>query len=220
MTSCIDSTPPWFVGRWRDWHRGHGCDQDDGKPRSDACVAEIAQHAANEATGFLTDAELGFLRVSTTSGNTMLVRALDELAVRRRMLTELSCQVDNISLTTRLSIVAWLQSADPSDFHPDPDKHEIARTCQLRIARQLLHKLGADHVMQGPPSYRCACGIEFDNYDALVEHVRLSIACPRCGAAPADLGTDALFRWACGHWIARDDLSAAIRTDDSSPKEP
>jgi hypothetical protein len=46
-------------------------------------VTEIAQHEANQATGYLTDAELRFLRTSTTSGNTLLVRALDELKERR-----------------------------------------------------------------------------------------------------------------------------------------
>lgn len=81
--SCTDHTPSWFVGHWRDWHRGHGCDKDDDRPRSDVAVTEIAQHAANADTGYLTDAELGFLRVSTTSGSTVLVRALAELAARR-----------------------------------------------------------------------------------------------------------------------------------------
>ena len=81
--SCTDHTPSWFVGHWREWHRGHGCDKDDGKPRSDVAVTEIEQHAANEASGFLTDAELRFLRAATTSGDTLLVRALDELAWRR-----------------------------------------------------------------------------------------------------------------------------------------
>ena len=38
---CRDFTPPEFTGRWRDWHRGHGCHLDDGKPRSQAGVAEI-----------------------------------------------------------------------------------------------------------------------------------------------------------------------------------
>lgn len=80
---CTSSTPPWFIGHWRDWHRGHGCDQDDGKPRSEDATAEIVQHEANAATGFLTDAELLMLRASTTSGNDLLVRALDELAARR-----------------------------------------------------------------------------------------------------------------------------------------
>ncbi len=81
--SCPNSTPSWFVGHWRDWHRGHGCTQDDGKPRSTVATTEIEQHEANAGTGFLTDAELGFLRAATTSGDTMLVRALNELVARR-----------------------------------------------------------------------------------------------------------------------------------------
>ena len=81
--SCTNHTPSWFVGHWRDWHRGHGCDRDDGKPRSEDAKTEIAQHEANAATGFLTDAELSFLRASTTSGNELIVRALDELVARR-----------------------------------------------------------------------------------------------------------------------------------------
>ena len=80
---CTNSTPAWFVGHWRDWHRGHGCDQDDGKPRREEASVEIAQHEANQTTGYLTDAELRYLRASTTSGNELLVRALDELAARR-----------------------------------------------------------------------------------------------------------------------------------------
>jgi hypothetical protein len=80
--TCTNS-PPWFVGHWRDWHRGHGCAQDDGRPKSAEATTEIAQHAANETTGYLTDAELSFLRASTTSGNELLVRALDELKQRR-----------------------------------------------------------------------------------------------------------------------------------------
>jgi len=80
---CSSPTPPWFTGHWKDWHRGHGCKQDDGKPRSDAATTEIAQHEANRDTGYLTDAELRFLRASTTSGNELLCRALDELAARR-----------------------------------------------------------------------------------------------------------------------------------------
>ena len=82
--TCTDHSPSWFVGHWREWHRGHGCEQDDGKPRSDAATIEIKQHAANAGTGFLTDAELRHLRAATTSGNTLLVRALDELATRRK----------------------------------------------------------------------------------------------------------------------------------------
>jgi hypothetical protein len=82
---CTDPTPSWFVGHWREWHRGHGCMQDDGKPRSDLAKVEIEQHAAHDRAGssFLTDAELRFLRGRTTSGDTLLVRALDELAARR-----------------------------------------------------------------------------------------------------------------------------------------
>lgn len=80
---CAHPTPPWFTGRWQDWHRGHGCGQDDDQPRSEAAVTEIAQHAANEGTGYLTDAELACLRARTTSGDTLLVRALHELCTRR-----------------------------------------------------------------------------------------------------------------------------------------
>lgn len=34
--SCSDNCPPWFDGHWREWHRGHGCDKDDGRPPSAA----------------------------------------------------------------------------------------------------------------------------------------------------------------------------------------
>ena len=80
---CTNGTPPWFTGHWRDWHRGHGCDLDDDRPRSENAKTEIVQHAANKATGYLTDAELRMLRAATTSGNELLVRALDELTARR-----------------------------------------------------------------------------------------------------------------------------------------
>ena len=80
---CPSGTPSWFTGHWRDWHRGHGCDRDDGKPRSEAAVAEIVQHEADKSSGHLTDAELIFLRARTTSGDALLVRALAELAERR-----------------------------------------------------------------------------------------------------------------------------------------
>jgi hypothetical protein len=39
---CTNFCPPEFTGRWRDWHRGHGCNQDDGKPRTVEGAAEIA----------------------------------------------------------------------------------------------------------------------------------------------------------------------------------
>lgn len=38
---CQEFCPPWMVGHWRDWHRGHGCHLDDGKPRSEAGIREI-----------------------------------------------------------------------------------------------------------------------------------------------------------------------------------
>lgn len=38
---CSNNSPPWFTGRWRDWHRGHRCDKDDGKPRTAEGAAEI-----------------------------------------------------------------------------------------------------------------------------------------------------------------------------------
>jgi hypothetical protein len=71
------------------------------------------------------------------------------------------------------------------------------------------------HAFLGPPGWNCACGEKFDDYAALEAHVLRSIVCPHCGAAPAALGNvDALFRWTCGHWIARGNHSAAIRTDE------
>ena len=41
---CSNMSPPWFTGRWRDWHRGHGCDKDDGKPRAPWAQADIDAH--------------------------------------------------------------------------------------------------------------------------------------------------------------------------------
>lgn len=41
---CSNMSPAWFTGRWRDWHRGHGCDKDDGKPRTPEGQAEIEEH--------------------------------------------------------------------------------------------------------------------------------------------------------------------------------
>ena len=38
---CSNDSPPWFTGRWRDWHRGHGCDKDDGEPRTPEGALEI-----------------------------------------------------------------------------------------------------------------------------------------------------------------------------------
>lgn len=39
---CTNFSPPWFRGRWRDWHRGHACDKDDGRPRTLEGATEIA----------------------------------------------------------------------------------------------------------------------------------------------------------------------------------
>jgi hypothetical protein len=165
---CTNGTPAWFTGHWRDWHRGHGCDRDDGKTRSEDAMTEVAQHAAYTVSGFLTDAELRMLRASTTSGNDLLMRALDELTARRAR-----------------------------DAHP--------RTVPV-------------HTMKGPPGWRCECGASFDDYYALAEHVRLSIPCPRCGAdADASIVVGVSCRWRCGHWIASNDVSAAIRDKEEEP---
>lgn len=32
---CTNYAPAGFTGHWREWHRGHGCDKDDGKPRTE-----------------------------------------------------------------------------------------------------------------------------------------------------------------------------------------
>jgi hypothetical protein len=42
LPACTNNTPQGFTGHWRDWHRGHGCDKDDGKPRTPEGAAEIA----------------------------------------------------------------------------------------------------------------------------------------------------------------------------------
>jgi hypothetical protein len=39
--SCSSTAPAWFTGHWRDWHRGHGCDRDDGKPRTEISQPEL-----------------------------------------------------------------------------------------------------------------------------------------------------------------------------------
>jgi hypothetical protein len=41
---CGDNSPEWWTGRWQDWHRGHGCGKDDGKPCTPEGVAEFAAH--------------------------------------------------------------------------------------------------------------------------------------------------------------------------------
>lgn len=41
---CSNTSPRWFSGHWRDWHRGHGCEKDDGKPRSEAAKSAISNY--------------------------------------------------------------------------------------------------------------------------------------------------------------------------------
>ncbi len=101
LNPCSNSSPPWFTGHWRDWHRGHSCDRDDGKPRSEAAITEVAQHTANEDTGYLTDAELSFLRARTTSGDTLLVRAIAELTARRSAATRDPAPFDHSQLVAK-----------------------------------------------------------------------------------------------------------------------
>lgn len=43
---CAKWSEPWFKGSWRDWHRGHGCNLDDGKQRTEAAQQEINAHEA------------------------------------------------------------------------------------------------------------------------------------------------------------------------------
>lgn len=33
---CPEGTPRGFAGHWKEWHRGHGCNRDDGRSRSPA----------------------------------------------------------------------------------------------------------------------------------------------------------------------------------------
>lgn len=49
-TTCTNNSPPGFTGHWRDWHRGHGCDKDDGKPHSEAGIDAITE-AVHEPRG-------------------------------------------------------------------------------------------------------------------------------------------------------------------------
>jgi hypothetical protein len=102
---CPNNTPPWFTGHWRDWHRGHGCEKDDGKPRSEAATAEIARHATNGNARYLTDAEPGLLHARSTAGDgdASLVRAPDELETRW---VPLSAE-DRGALTRLRAQLAW-----------------------------------------------------------------------------------------------------------------
>lgn len=121
---CPNNTPPWFTGHWRDWHRSHGCDKDDGRPRSEAALTEISQHEANKATGYLTDAELSHLRARTTSGDTLLIRALDELFAHRKEVAQRSAE-----LTEALDI---FDRARCTEHSPKPE--QLARIEELRIS--------------------------------------------------------------------------------------
>ena len=69
-----------------------------------------------------------------------------------------------------------------------------------------------EHRMKNDPrGYYCSCGGAFDDYGDLADHVRWHVRCPLCGVASVGVGDHELHRWACGHWIARDDLSSRIR---------
>jgi hypothetical protein len=49
---CHNYSPAGFAGHWREWHRGHGCHLDDGKPRSAHARAELAALGyCDEASG-------------------------------------------------------------------------------------------------------------------------------------------------------------------------
>ena len=52
---CSNSPPPWFVGHWRDWHRGHGCDLGDGKPGSEVTSAGVVQPATRKTAAPLNE---------------------------------------------------------------------------------------------------------------------------------------------------------------------
>ena len=60
VEQCRNMSPPWFTGRWRDWHRGHGCNLDDGKPRSDEAKAEIVAHGQDQLAAALERAGVVF----------------------------------------------------------------------------------------------------------------------------------------------------------------
>lgn len=199
--SCTDTSPPSFVGHWRDWHRGHGCEQDDGCPRSDAAKTEVAQMAANKDSGFLTDAELGHLRASTTGGDELRVRALDELRARRQAASEDSARLD------------WLEG----DLIRTPQRAHarlvdvIARLQRDPVtARETIDWLrhlnaASSHCARGSTpdaEWSCSCGTAFADYDQLREHVRRAIRCPRCGEIAAKkLRPGRHAQWDCGHWI-------------------
>lgn len=92
------------------------------------------------------------------------------------------------------------------DIPADVEGIEHARTLGGVLFTVLIH------AALGPPGWRCTCGTESDDYYAHAEHMRLAGDCPRCESLPVDkLGEDELYRWRCGHWIARNDPSAELR---------
>lgn len=133
---CSEHTPPWFVGHWRDWHRGHGCAKDDGMPRSENAIVEIAQHERNRSSGFLTDAELRFLRASTTSGDTLRVRAIDELTRRRAAKSAEQYLVEVIS-ETRNALVPARHYLDKILDVPEAQRARAAIQRMLDFATRL-----------------------------------------------------------------------------------
>ena len=48
---CRSFSPPWFAGRWLDWHRETGCSLDDGRPRTPDGAREIAEGIAHGRKG-------------------------------------------------------------------------------------------------------------------------------------------------------------------------
>jgi hypothetical protein len=90
---CPNNSPAWFTSHWHDLAPRSRLPPDDGLARSAEAVAEISQHHANRDTGHLSDAELAHLRARTTSGDTLLVRALDELRTRRAEATQRTAEL-------------------------------------------------------------------------------------------------------------------------------
>lgn len=138
---CTNPCPSWFTGHWRDWHRGHGCAQDDGNPRSPAARTEIDQHAWSPNR--ITDAQVAMLRARTTSGDTEMCKALDELKRLRA-----ACSIDGQPCFHHHDVVHGkeaeqlrrgieaLLTAPSSDY---PDVREISHS--LTDLREGLRKL-------------------------------------------------------------------------------
>jgi len=209
LKPCSIHTPPWFVGHWRDWHRGHGCDRDDGKPRSPTGEIEIAQHEECRGSGFLTDAELRMLRAATTSGNGARVRALDELAARRAG--------EPVTYATPLTsdelLLARVAAAASDDLIVARALDELA----TRRAAEGGHPLELLHAPKSSAGPRCTCGGALGDCRVLADRVRRTIRCPRCGSVADDVAAGEVCRWSCGHWIARGDAAATLRGEAGEP---